>query len=122
MQLYTKKPVFTILLFIYKKVNAFVMYSNDTWSFVKYILYPFPKCLSKISVIQIPRPKYLGKSSCCHLHSALIRGVNLQVVAVRAVQAQEATSRKSSIVTWNIVHGADHTVKWTDPSIKTFLI
>lgn len=63
---------------------------------------------------------YLGKSSCCHLHSAFIRGVNLQVVAIGAVQAQEATARKSSIVTWNMIHRADHTVNWTDASIKTF--
>jgi len=45
------------------------------------------------------RRSYLGKSCCCHLHPALIRGVDLQVVAVSAVQAQEAAARKPSIVT-----------------------
>lgn len=42
----------------------------------------------------------LGEGSGGHLDSPFVRGVDLQVVAVGTVQAQEATAWKASIVTW----------------------
>lgn len=46
------------------------------------------------------RKRHLCKGRCCHLDSAFVRSVDLEVVAVGAVQAQEATAGKASIVPW----------------------
>ena len=51
-----------------------------------------------------PGQGYLCESSGGHLHPAFVRGVDLQVVAVRAVQAQEAAAWKPCIVTWKITY------------------
>lgn len=42
----------------------------------------------------------LGEGSGGHLDPPFVGGVDLQVVAVGAVKAQEATAWKASIVTW----------------------
>ncbi len=67
------------------------------------------KSLSNIShilgiVFHLRGQSYLRESCSCHLHPAFIRGVDLQVVAVGAVQAQEPTAWKPSIVSWKNVH------------------
>ena len=41
----------------------------------------------------------LGKRSSGHLHATLVRGVDLEVVSVRAVQAQQPQSRRRTVVT-----------------------
>lgn len=51
---------------------------------------------------------YLRKSSGCHLYPAFVRGVDLQVVAISAMQAQEATAWKPSIVTLKMVQREGH--------------
>lgn len=43
--------------------------------------------------------QYLGKSGCSHLNPALIRSVDLQVMSICAVQTQQATARKTCVVT-----------------------
>jgi len=44
--------------------------------------------------------RYLGESGRGHLHAALVRGVDLQVVAVGAVQAEEAAAWEPGVVAW----------------------
>lgn len=44
----------------------------------------------------------LGESGGRHLYSAFIRGVNLKVVSVGAVQPQQPAAWEASVVTWRI--------------------
>ena len=44
----------------------------------------------------------LSKSCGGHLHPAFVRGVDLQVVAVGAVEAQEPTAGEARIVPWKV--------------------
>lgn len=52
---------------------------------------------------------HLGKSGCGHLNPALVRSVDLQVMSICAVQTQQATARKTCIVTYGI-HSHSKTV------------
>lgn len=58
------------------------------------------RCSERLSLRTGAWAAHLSEGSSGHLHPALIRGVDLQVVAVGAVQAEETTAWKTSVITW----------------------
>lgn len=43
---------------------------------------------------------HLGKGSSSHLDSALIRGIDLEIMTESAMETKQPTTREASIVTW----------------------
>lgn len=43
---------------------------------------------------------HLGKGSSSHLDTALIRGIDLEIMAESAMETKQPTTREAGIVTW----------------------
>lgn len=58
---------------------------------------------------------HLGKGSSGHLDTALIRGIDFEIMAESAMETKQPTTREASIVTW------EKRGNWEGTAINTYM-